>query len=191
MLERRRILSPLPPGQHAVERLPVQHIGEAPQLDPAGYRLNLTGELGAPRVFGAAELRERSTTEIEADFHAAIGWSVRGLRWRGVRLADLLALARPAATARHVLFSDGRGYEATLTLEEALAPDVLVATALDGAALTTEHGAPARLVAPAKYGFKSVKWLVRVEVCAEARQGFWESRGAHWGADPWREERWA
>ncbi len=191
MPERRRTHGPLPPGQHAVERLPVLHIGEAPQIDPRSYRLTLTGDLGAPCEFDWEQLRERSTTLIEADFHAATGWSVRGLRWRGVRMADLLALARPSTQARHVLFSDGRGYEASLSLADALAPDVLVATALGEAALAPEHGAPARLVAPAKYGFKSVKWLVRIEVCRELRQGFWEARGAHAGADPWSEERWA
>ncbi len=191
MAERHRTLSPLPPGQHAVERLPVLHIGEAPLIDPRSFALSLTGEIAAPREFALAELLERSTTVIEADFHAATGWSVRRLRWRGARLADLLALAQPLATARHVLFSDGGGYDASLSLDDALAPDVLLATALDESPLTVEHGAPVRLVAPAKYGFKSVKWLARIEVCAAPRQGFWETRGAHAGADPWREERWA
>lgn len=184
-----RFRSPPPPGQRVVEHLPVQHIGEIPALREEQYRLVLGGAVTTGRVFTLAQLREASTTLIEADFHAGSGWSVRGLRWRGVRLADLLAQAGPSAAARFVRFRDGASYDASLTLADALAPDVLLATSLDELPLTPEHGAPLRLIAPAKYGFKSVKWLTHIEVRADDPGGFWERRGVHAGADPWREER--
>jgi DMSO/TMAO reductase YedYZ molybdopterin-dependent catalytic subunit len=183
--------SPPPPGQRVVPLLPVQHIGELPDLRAERFRLELGGAVAAPRAFALAELEKLATTQLEADFHAGTGWSVLGLRWRGVRLADLLALAQPQSDARFVRFSDGGLYDASLTLAEALAPDVLVATQLGGEPLTPEHGAPVRLVAPAKYGYKSVKWLRNIEVRRDDGQGFWERRGAHPGADPWREERFA
>lgn len=189
MATTRGFRSPPPPGQRIVEHLPVQHIGEVRQLSEAQFRLVCDGELAAPRVFTLAQLREVSTTLLEADFHAGSGWSVRDLRWRGVRLADVLALARPRDAARFVRFSDGASYDTSLTLADALAPDVLLATALDERPLTPEHGAPLRLVVPAKYGYKSVKWLCRIEVRSDDPGGFWERRGAHAGADPWREER--
>jgi DMSO/TMAO reductase YedYZ molybdopterin-dependent catalytic subunit len=65
----------------------------------------------------------------------------------------------------------------------------LLATAQGGAALELLHGGPLRLVAPAKYGRKSVKWLRAIEVLAEDRPGFWERRGLSANADPWRAER--
>lgn len=184
-----RFRSPAPPGQRVVEHLPVQHIGDVPELREAQFRLRLDGAVGAPREFTLPQLREASTTLVEADFHAGSGWTVRGLRWRGVRLADVLALARPSEAARFVRFSAVASYDASLTLADALAPDVLLATALDEQPLTPEHGAPLRLVAPAKYGYKSVKWLVRIELRTDDPGGFWERRGVHAGADPWREER--
>jgi DMSO/TMAO reductase YedYZ molybdopterin-dependent catalytic subunit len=54
-----------------------------------------------------------------------------------------------------------------MLLEDLLAPDVLLADILDGQPLTIEHGAPLRLVAPAHYGYKSVKYLSRIELRSE------------------------
>lgn len=184
-------VSPLPPGQRVVERLPVQHVGAPLELRAEQYRLALSGLVVAAREFSLDELRRLAATEIEADFHAGSGWSVRNLRWRGVRLADVLRLAQPQPAAQFVRLWDGALYDASLPLADALAPDVLLALELDGAPLTREHGAPLRLIAPAKYGYKSVKWLRSIELVADDPQGFWERRGVHAGADPWREERFA
>jgi DMSO/TMAO reductase YedYZ molybdopterin-dependent catalytic subunit len=52
-----------------------------------------------------------------------------------------------------------------------------------------EHGGPLRLVVPARYGWKSVKWLRGLELTAEERPGFWERRGFHRRGDPWADER--
>jgi DMSO/TMAO reductase YedYZ molybdopterin-dependent catalytic subunit len=186
-----RKTSPAPPGQRVVAKLPVQHVGELPDVRGERFRLELVGEVAEPHVFELEELVALSTTVLQADFHAGSGWSVLGLEWKGARLADLLALAHPTADARFVRFSDGGLYDASLSLADALAPDVLVATQLGRAALTLEHGAPARLVVPAKYGYKSVKWLRSIEVRRDDSQGFWERRGVHSGANPWREERFA
>ncbi|MBM3989794.1 MAG: sulfite oxidase-like oxidoreductase [Planctomycetes bacterium] len=181
--------SALPPGQREVARLPVRHVGEPPPFDGSAWSLSLTGELDRPRVFTLRELRAISTVEIEADFHAAAGWSVRKLRWRGARLCDVLAVAAPRVSARFVRASDGLRYDASLALSDALEPDVLLATALAGETVALEHGGPLRLLVPARYGWKSVKWLRSLELHAEERPGFWERRGFHPRGDPWKEER--
>jgi DMSO/TMAO reductase YedYZ molybdopterin-dependent catalytic subunit len=181
----------LPPGQRRVAVLPVQHVGDPPPVPAEGWTLALSGEVRRPRVLTLAELLALATVEVEADFHAGAGWSVVGLRWRGARLADLIAQARPTEAARAVRFSDGQRYDETLTLDASLEPDVVLAVELDGAPLPREHGGPLRLVAPARYGWKSVKWLRAVEVLADERPGFWERRGFHPGADPWKEQRFA
>jgi DMSO/TMAO reductase YedYZ molybdopterin-dependent catalytic subunit len=182
-------LSSLPPGQREIARLPVRQVAEPPPFDGSGWSLSLTGELDRPRVFTLTDLRALSTVEIEADFHAAAGWSVRGLRWRGARLCDVLAAALPRAGARFLRASDGLRYDSSLALADALEPDVLLATGLEGDSLPVEHGGPLRLVVPARYGWKSVKWLRALELHAEERLGFWERRGFHPRGDPWKEER--
>jgi DMSO/TMAO reductase YedYZ molybdopterin-dependent catalytic subunit len=183
------VSSPLPPGQRELVRLPVHHIGDPPLTDSEGWTLAIQGELERPVVLTLAHLRQLSTVEIEADFHAADGWSVRGLQWRGVRLADVLGPAKPLASAKFLRAFDGQKYDASLAFDDALEPDVLLATGLGGAVLPIEHGGPLRLVVPARYGWKSVKWLRGIEITAEERPGFWERRGFHRRGDPWADER--
>ncbi|MCC7012181.1 MAG: molybdopterin-dependent oxidoreductase [Planctomycetes bacterium] len=179
----------LPPGQRAVERLPVRHVGDPPPFDGSTWTLTLMGAIERPNLWSLDELLRMSTVDIEADFHAGSGWSVRRVRWRGVRLADVLSFAKPTPQARFVRFTDGVRYDTSLDLASALAPDALLATARDGAALELLHGGPLRLVVPAKYGRKSLKWLRGIEVVHDDVPGYWERRGFHAGADPWNEER--
>ena len=67
----------------------------------------------------------------------------------------------------------------------------MLATHLDGAPLTPEHGYPLRLVVPSLYAWKSVKWVRAIEYLTCDRRGFWEERGYHNTADPWREQRYS
>jgi DMSO/TMAO reductase YedYZ molybdopterin-dependent catalytic subunit len=57
--------------------------------------------------------------------------------------------------------------------------------------LAPEHGFPLRLVVPALCAWKSVKWVRAVEYLTRDRRGFWEERGYHNTADPWREQRYS
>ena len=99
-------------------------------------------------------------------------WTHRGLRWSGIRFADFYhdvvrPLADPAPEAAFVVVHGQDGYRASLPLDDLLAADVLLADRLDGAPLSIAHGAPLRLVAPAHYGYKSVKHVDQI--------GFWRS----------------
>jgi DMSO/TMAO reductase YedYZ molybdopterin-dependent catalytic subunit len=67
--------------------------------------------------------------------------------------------------------------------------DGIVAFKHDGKDLEPEHGGPVRLVVPKLYFYKSAKWLSGIEFRENDRPGFWEVRGYHNHADPWREER--
>jgi DMSO/TMAO reductase YedYZ molybdopterin-dependent catalytic subunit len=66
---------------------------------------------------------------------------------------------------------------------------VLLATGLDGAPLPPARGGPLRLIVPERYAWKSVKWLRRLDFLPQDEPGYWERRGAHPAADPWRGER--
>jgi DMSO/TMAO reductase YedYZ molybdopterin-dependent catalytic subunit len=107
--------------------------------------------------------------EQVSDFHCVTTWSRRGLRWGGVRFSDfyeqvIAPQARPLADARTFILRGQDGARTTMLLEDLLAPDVLIATMLDGVPLSIEHGAPMRLIAPAHYAYKSVKHLSRIEI---------------------------
>ena len=67
--------------------------------------------------------------------------------------------------------------------------DVIIAFTHDGEPLAPEHGGPVRLIVPKLYAYKSDKWLSGLEFMEKDRPGFWEVRGYHNHADPWKEER--
>ncbi len=117
-------------------------------------------------------------TQETRTFHCVEGWSVDHVGWEGVRVADLLSLAKPQPGGRFVTFhAYGGTYVDSLPLAQAQAPETLLADSLDGAPLPRAHGGPLRLVVPSQLGYKNVKWVVRLEVTASQAQGYWEARG--------------
>ena len=92
-------------------------------------------------------------SRLEEPFTCEEGWSVPGLRWGGVRLVDVLALARPLPAARYVRVCAG-SYVLPVALAEARS--ALLCDELNGEQLTVEHGAPWRLVMPGAKCFASV-----------------------------------
>jgi DMSO/TMAO reductase YedYZ molybdopterin-dependent catalytic subunit len=162
---------PLPPGQREHGSFP--RFGLAPYAprfprEPRRIQLSLTGELQRSLDLDDVAWARLPRHEQQSDFHCVTSWSVRGLRWSGVRFADVAALVNADPAATIVSFHGQDGYHAALPLADLLAADVLLADRLDGAPLPLEHGAPLRLVAPAHYGYKSVKHLKRIAWLHEA-----------------------
>jgi DMSO/TMAO reductase YedYZ molybdopterin-dependent catalytic subunit len=150
-----------------------------PRFDPATWRLTIDGLVERPRRFTHAQLLALPPARQPSDFHCVTGWSVPGVRWRGVRFDDLLASAgvSPRATALTFVSAE-EPYVDTLTLAQLrAAPDAMLALEMDGRPLTREHGAPARLVMPKMYGYKGVKWVRRIIVTDRVTDGYWEQRG--------------
>jgi len=174
--------TPLPPGQR--ERPDFPRFGLLPfatrfpsQTDRIDLHISFpdssTAPASAPPANVGPQLAQLPRVEQTSDFHCVTTWTRRGLRWSGVRFADFyeqivapLCPADPAA-ARFVVLRAQDGARTSLPLEDLLSPDVLLADHLDGQPLPIEHGAPLRLIAPAHYGYKSVKHLHRIE--------FWRS----------------
>jgi DMSO/TMAO reductase YedYZ molybdopterin-dependent catalytic subunit len=90
-------------------------------------------------------------------------------RWRGVRIDRLLDLAQPHVDARYVSFISVTSYRWSLPLEEAR--QALLTTHVGDDALSHDHGAPVRLVAPGRRGFEWVKWITRIELRTEPDPG--------------------
>jgi len=156
-----------------------------PKLDPHAYRLTIGGAVERPVTYTLADLRALPRAEQVSDFKCVTGWRVENVHWGGVRLRDVLAEAglRPAAkTLRFV--SAEVPYDDTLTLPQAFGSDVMLALDMDGEPLSHGHGFPARVVMPRMYGYKSVKWVTRIEARTTYDDlGFWEQRG--YDKDAW------
>jgi DMSO/TMAO reductase YedYZ molybdopterin-dependent catalytic subunit len=181
----------VPPGQHLTAGWPVLHVGSVPDdTDPTTWRVVVTGRVRSRTVLTVPELREElPVVRSTADLHCVTGWSRLGNAWEGVRLADLVALAEPRAEATHAIASGHPAYSANLDIAAATSPDVMVAWGHDGAPLDPVHGGPLRLVVPARYGWKSVKWLTEIRLSDRDVRGYWEERGYHDVGDPWAEQR--
>jgi len=91
--------------------------------------------------------------------------------WQGVRVGELLDAADSDDGAAWVQFRSVTGYRWSLPVEEAR--EALLATRVDGQALSHGHGAPMRLVAPGRRGFQWVKWVEEVRVTRRRELGEW------------------
>ena len=155
-----------------------------PDIDPAAYRLRIGGLVSEPRSLSLADLKALPRTEQVSDFHCVTGWSVDGVRWAGVKMTDLLTHVGAKDSAGAVHFTSAEvPYDDSLTRKQAELDDVILAYEMDGAPISRPHGAPVRLVMPKMYGYKSVKWVTRIELEATPRDGFWETHG--YDADAW------
>jgi DMSO/TMAO reductase YedYZ molybdopterin-dependent catalytic subunit len=154
-----------------------------PTFNPVTWRLRVEGLVARPLELTYQQLLALPRVEQTSDFHCVTGWSVPGVRWTGLRFADLLAAARPLPAARALTFvSAERAYVESLTLEQLKAPDAMVAYGMDGQPLSRDHGAPLRVVMR-MYGYKGAKWLHRIVVTAAPINGYWEQRG--YDQDAW------
>jgi len=181
--------SRIPPGQYLTERFPVLTYGSNPPYDLDRWSLSVDGEVDSPFALRWEELMALEQVELTTDIHCVTRWSKLDTTWRGVRVRDLLDRARVRPTGTHVMAHSDGGYTTNVPLEALRDDDVLVAHTYDGKPLEHDHGAPLRLLVPKRYFWKSAKFLRRLEVMPEDRQGFWELNGYHNDADPWTEQR--
>src|SRR5579884_1345692 len=170
-------LSLLGPGRNAAG-FEIYTIADFPVFDPATYKLEITGMVSKPRSYTFNELLNIPAVKEVRTFHCVTGWTVPDCRWTGVRLWDLVAAAAPTAGATALRFFcfDG-AYTESLTLAQAKVSDVLLAYHLNGRPLSRQQGQPIRLLVPEMYGYKSAKWVNRIEVVNKVVPGYWEQNG--------------
>ncbi|QXC60960.1 molybdopterin-dependent oxidoreductase [Aquihabitans sp. G128] len=158
--------------------------GSLPNRSRAAWKLKVHGLVDHPFTIGYSELVEMEPTGITADFQCVTGWRVQDVRWKGVKLADLLERAGVQDAGSHLRLTSFDGaYTESLTLAQARRDDVLVAYEMLGKGVSSEHGGPVRLYVAPMYGYKSLKWLETIEVVDELIPGYWEERG--YDVDGW------
>jgi DMSO/TMAO reductase YedYZ molybdopterin-dependent catalytic subunit len=158
--------------------------GPVPKRTAADYQLTVSGMIDRPVTLSMAGLAQLPQTAITADFQCVTGWRVPDVHWAGVALPDLLEHVgvRPGASAVRFGSFDGQ-YTESLTLDQARRRDVLVATRMLGGPVSNDHGGPVRLYVAPMYGYKSIKWLDRIELTDQVTPGYWEQLG--YDVDAW------
>lgn len=176
----------------------IQHFNR-PEIDGDAYRLKLTGLVKKPTAFSLADLRGMRSSEVAAGYECSgnSAHSMQGLascgRFTGVPLRNLLKEAGVGPKAREVVFfGTDRGaqevvfrkqtfsleqqFGRSVTLENAMKPEPLVAYALDGEPLKRESGFPVRLIMPGWYGVANVKWLAEIHLQEDRYLGNFQAR---------------
>ena len=157
------------------------------------WTIEIDGLVDNPGTYTMAELLEGMTIEERIyRLRCVEAWSMV-IPWNGFELADLLTRVGVQDGAQYVAFETlvrpeempGQRrnildwpYREGLRLDEAMHPLTILATGLYGEALPNQNGAPLRLVVPWKYGFKSIKSIVRISLVAEQPEATWNMQNA-------------
>lgn len=176
------------------------HMFEPAKFDAKTWQLSITGEVEKPLTITLADLEKLplhsvvNTMECAGNGRSLQNPKVPGIQWgkgavgnarfSGPSLKTLLEKAGVKDTAKHVQF---RGLDQvpgkvppfirSIPIEKAMDTDTLVATQMNGAALTPHHGFPARAVAPGWAGAASCKWLTEITLLEKPAEGNFMSPG--------------
>ncbi len=179
--------------EFSTDKRAVHRLAKDFPTDP--WTVEITGLVHNPFKIGLEDLlREFPQEERIYRLRCVEGWSAV-IPWQGFPLAELLKRAEPKAEARFVRFVAVYNPEAMpgqrkyttfpwpytegLRLDEAMHPLTILATGMYGKLLPPQNGAPVRLVVPWKYGFKSIKAVVRIELVAEQPKTLWNTVAPH------------
>lgn len=161
--------------------LPNYHISRrTPVTDPNTWRLEVGGLVRAPLALSLDDVRAMANTTYTVEHHCVEGWSAVAT-WTGVPLRAVADRAGLLPSARYVRFdSFDRGYYNGWDMPSAMHPETILAFGFNDRDLMPEHGAPLRLYAPHKLGYKLTKYLTKITFTADRPGGYWEDQGYPW-----------
>jgi sulfoxide reductase catalytic subunit YedY len=162
---------------------------EAQALKQRPWTIRLEGMMAKPRTIDIDDLLKQITQEQRVYRHRCVeGWAMT-VPWTGFPLAQLLKLAEPQASAKYVVFETAQDkvmsgldapfypwpYVDGVTIDEAANDLAFISTGMYGKPLPPQNGGPIRLTLPWKYGFKSVKAIVKITFTDKRPNTFWEA----------------
>ncbi len=160
----------------------VQHYGQ-PEVDNDSWRLKVTGMVDNELEFSLDELMKKYVVEQQVGFECGgngqrlLQGLIGNANWRGASLANILVEAGIREGAKEIVFfgadtatEEIRGREVekafarSLSIEDAMRPENMLAFEMNGEPLPHFHGKPVRLLVPGWYGVSNVKWLTQIHV---------------------------
>ena len=165
------------------DKLIVNSFRGTPAIDLANFTLNISGTVANPLSLKLVDIQQMPLTSMVIRQVCVEGWAAI-VQWGGVRVGDLLTLAQPQADAKYVYFKSADGYYESWDLASVVHPQTLLAYQMNGKDLPKENGAPLRLAAPIKLGYKQSKWVTELVVTSQLlpKRGYWEDLGYEWFA---------
>ena len=165
------------------DKLIVNSFRGTPPIDLDSYRLIIDGEVDNPLSLSIAEVQRLPFTSMVIRHVCVEGWAAI-VQWGGVKLRDLIAIAKPLTQAKYAYFYSADGYYESWDIDSVMHPQTLMAYQKNNQPLEATNGAPLRLASPVKLGYKLSKWVTRIELTSELgeKQGYWEDLGYEWYA---------
>lgn len=149
----------------------VQHV------DLKNYRLTVDGLVGKPLDLSYDDVLNLTPVDRLITLYCVTGWQATML-WRGVQLSELLDLASVDSEANTVIFHCVDNYTTSMPLATIIDNKLIMAYQANGLPIPDEMGFPFIIVAEDKLGYKWARWVIRIELSADAGyKGYWESRG--------------
>ena len=139
-----------------------------PPIDQQAYRLRIGGLAEKPLALDVAALRKFPHEKQNSRMKCVQCWSGRA-DWGGFRFGHLLETAKPAKKAKAVRLDCADKWYEYFSIQELLSPRVMLVLDLAGKPLPDRHGAPLRLIAPSKYGYKSAKLITSMTFVEEGK----------------------
>ncbi|RKY26007.1 MAG: sulfite oxidase-like oxidoreductase [Planctomycetota bacterium] len=150
-----------------------------PKGELTDWRLRIDGLVEETLEVSLEDLKKLPREVKSMRLSSATGWSVRA-EWEGVPMKEILKLVKLKPEASHVKFYSAGGrtvYTSTVELKDMEYRNAMFVYGVNGRPLTHKDGGPARPLFPHLWGYKSVKWPVRMEFTDRMEPGYWESRG--------------
>jgi DMSO/TMAO reductase YedYZ molybdopterin-dependent catalytic subunit len=181
LLNPQKLAAEYPVSSIEPQELRINTFEDTPKINPATFKLVIDGAVNQPMQLSMSDIQKMPLQSMVIRHICVEGWAAI-VQWGGVRLKDLIALAQPQATARYVYFKSGDGYYNSWDMPSALHPQTLLAYQMNGQPLPIDNGAPLRLAAPIKLGYKQSKWVTRVTLMNQlpSKKGYWEDQGYEW-----------
>ena len=132
-----------------------------PPIDKDAYRLSVGGMVDRPQELGIDQLRSYPRVEQSSRLKCVQCWSARA-EWGGFRFEELIETVKPLPGAKAIRVDCHDKWYEYMSLEEMAEPGVMMCLEMAGRPLTDRHGAPLRLLAPSKYGYKSAKLVTKI-----------------------------
>ncbi|MEJ2374888.1 MAG: molybdopterin-dependent oxidoreductase [Pseudolabrys sp.] len=154
-------------------------LDEAPRVDPATYRLEISGLVDDKKPWTLDELHKLPEVSQITRHVCVEGWSAIG-SWQGAVLSDFLKRIGADTCAKYIFFKCAEGYTNTIDMPTALHPQTQVTFKFDHKLLPVAYGFPMKIRMPTKLGFKNPKYVVAMEVTNVNRGGYWSNQGYNW-----------
>jgi DMSO/TMAO reductase YedYZ molybdopterin-dependent catalytic subunit len=154
-----------------------------PAIDVEKYRLIVEGEVNNPLSLSFKDIQALPSTSMIIRHVCVEGWAAI-VQWGGVRLRDIVALAQPKENVKFAYFVSADTYYSSWDIASSVHPQTLLAYEKNGEPLPAENGAPLRLAAPTKLGYKQSKWVTKIILASNLSRGkgYWEDQGYEWFA---------